>query len=883
MRPRGIRRLFRFPTRTARDVRSDVGEEVAFHLEMRTRELQSHGLNAVDADAQARREFGDPAHCARLLERRGHDMERSRMTTRMFGELRRDAVHAIRLIERNRGFSIAAIATLAVAIGGNTTMFGVVNGLFLQPLPISAPDRLARIYTGESTVSWLNAQDVRHQNPVFSDVIVQAQSQMSMAAEPLPLRLSVGLVSPDYFRVLGTRPLMGRTFQESDRAGVVVLGERFWRTRLGADPNVIGRPLTIDGRAYEVTGVMPRAFRGIAPAGFTRDVWIPVDPGGVHRGLTGDRTAARFEAYGRLAAGVHMEEAAAAMRVVGARLAGEHPEINQRFASIEVFPASGVGLYRGVAKTLLPVFVFVGFLSMVAVVVLLISCANLAGLLLGRAAARRQEIAMRLALGASRGRLARQLLTESLVLALIGGGAGLLLAVAANAGLSSLAGRLPVAVDLSLQVDYRVLGYTLVVAIGSALLFGLAPARRASRVDLVETLKGSSGVAPARHRMRHALIVGQVAFSAILLFWSCLFVRSLMHASEVETGFEANGVLLAEIQLADDMQPSTARVDTAFVELYERIRTLPFVEAAGWSSIVPLALRGNERFRVSTPDQPQSVPGLWIVASRLGPGWFETVRIPFVAGRDFAWSDREGSAPVVIVNETLARQLWNGAALGQQLKRGTITMEVIGVVRDSKYWTLGEPIAPTVYLPFRQSLALYPPTLHVRTSNPRDTAERIRQQVQAVTPGTSLDLRAMTDAVAAAVLPARIGAMVTGAFGLLGALLATLGVYGLIGYLVVQRSRELAIRRAVGASGRHIMRVAVGRTLLLAGVGLALGLVAGAGAAPLLGGLLVNVSPLDPVTLIATSAIVLAATALASAGPARRAARIDPLAALKAE
>jgi ABC-type antimicrobial peptide transport system permease subunit len=303
----------------------------------------------------------------------------------------------------------------------------------------------------------------------------------------------------------------------------------------------------------------------------------------------------------------------------------------------------------------------------------------------------------------------------------------------------------------------------------------------------------------------------------------------------------------------------------------------------GWSTVVPLALMGNERFRVSRADMPADVPGTWIVASRLSPGWFATVRIPVIAGRDFTWQDRAGAPRVVIVNETLARQFWNGAALGRQLRHGSTTSIVVGIVRDSKYWTLGEAIAPAVYLPFRQTPASYAPTLHVRTGNARATAERIRQAVQDLVPGAPAELKPMRDAVAAAVVPARVGAMVTGAFGLLGAFLATLGIYGLISYSVAQRSREVAIRRAIGAPTRHIVRIVLGSSAGLTAAGLVLGISSGALIAPVLGGLLVNVSPRDPLTVAATAAVVLATAVLASAPAAVRAARLDPLASLKEE
>jgi len=884
MRPSGIRRLFRFPSRTSDDVDSDIRDEISFHLEMRTTELVAEGRTPKEARAQAVREFGDASRASAALGRHDRRFERRHLLGRFASELRQDAGYGLRLIVRNKGFAVAAVLTLAVAIGGNTAMFTIVNALFFQPLAIRAPHEIARIHTGESTVSWPNLDDIRGRNTVFTDVIAQGHSLVSMAADPLPVRVWAGLVSMNYFSVLGAAPLAGRTLQPDDRrVDVVVLSERLWRTRFGGSPALVGQTITLDGRSREVIGIMPRTFRGIAPAGLARDLWMPVDVAGTHRGLATDRSATRFEAFGRLKPGTSVEQAGAAMRVLGTQMAAEFPATNQRFTSTEVFVASGIALYRGAGKSLLPVFMFVGFLSMVTALVLLIGCANLAGLLLGRAVTRRREIAVRVALGADRGRLVRQLLTESLVLGAIGGGVGLALALLLTSGVSVLTERLPVPIELNLALDVRVLTYTLLVAALSAMLFGVAPARRATRMDLVDSLKTDTTGRSARQRFRQVLIVGQVAISALLLFWSGLFARSLLQVNNVDPGFDASGVLLAEVQLADDAPGALERADSAFVELHTRVSAFPGVESVGWSTVVPLALMGNERFRVSRADMPADVPGTWIVASRLSPGWFATVRIPVIAGRDFTWQDRAGAPRVVIVNETLARQFWNGAALGRQLRHGSTTSIVVGIVRDSKYWTLGEAIAPAVYLPFRQTPASYAPTLHVRTGNARATAERIRQAVHDLVPGAPAELKPMRDAVAAAVVPARVGAMVTGAFGLLGAFLATLGIYGLISYSVAQRSREVAIRRAIGAPTRHIVRIVLGSSAGLTAAGLVLGISSGALIAPVLGGLLVNVSPRDPLTVAATAAVVLATAVLASAPAAVRAARLDPLASLKEE
>ncbi len=629
--------------------------------------------------------------------------------------------------------------------------------------------------------------------------------------------------------------------------------------------------------------MIPRRFHSIAPLGFSPDLWIPADNRGAHAGIANDRSAARFDLFGRLKPAVSVAQAQASLRVLGAQLAAEYPEINARFTATEVYPAGGLNLYRGVGKTLLPVFVFIGFATLLGGLVLLMSCANLAGLLLGRAAARRQEIAVRLALGAGRGRLVRQLLTESLVLAALGGAAGLILGSWSTRGLSYLTSELPFPIELNLSPDTRVLGYTLAVSALCAMLFGLAPARRASRLQLTDALRIDTGDGTRRQRFRQTLIVLQVAVSALLIFWSGLFFRSLLNAASVDPGFDVSDVLLVEVPLSDEAPGAEARAEAALVDLGQRVRSIGAVRQAGWSSVVPLAMQSNEKFRVTSADAPADERGPFVYANRLGPGWFDALRIPIVAGRDFTWQDRVGTPSVAIVNETLARQFWNGAAVGRTLRFHSKTAEVVGVVRDTKYWTIGEAIAPQVYLPFRQEPQRFAQTLSVRTVDPRGTAERLRADVQSLLPGAVPKIRPMRDAVAVAVLPARIAAIVTGAFGLVGAALATLGVYGLISFIVVQRSREVAIRRAVGAQTRHILGTVGGSSLRLTIVGLALGLAIGSLSAPLLGSLLVDVSPRDPLALVATAAIVCATAALACVRPTLHAMRLDPLSALKAE
>jgi predicted permease len=435
---------------------------------------------------------------------------------------------------------------------------------------------------------------------------------------------------------------------------------------------------------------------------------------------------------------------------------------------------------------------------------------------------------------------------------------------------------LPVSLELNLETDLRMLMYSAALTIVATLVCGLVPARGASRFDVVSSLKDSNNGATGPRRMRRALVVGQVAASAALLIWSGLFLRSLGRINDVNPGFDPTGVLLAGIELERNAGEPAERI---LVELQQRIADLPAVESAGLAKIVPLAMAGREEFDVSIADHTPYTPRR-VTANRLSPGWFDAVRIPFIAGRDFTSDDRQGAPMVVIVNETLARQFWNGDALGKRITYRKQPVEVVGVVRDSKYWTLGEEITPTVYLPFRQETASSM-TLHIRTADSKAATSAVLREMQRLAPAVPVEIEPMTEAVSVAVLPARIGAAATGAFGILAILLSALGVYGLVSFLVVQRTREIALRRALGAGTADIVRAVVGSSATLTIAGLAGGVGVGVLGGLALQGFIFGVSPLDLATLLGAASVVMAAALLASVVPALTAVRVDPIVALR--
>jgi predicted permease len=505
--------------------------------------------------------------------------------------------------------------------------------------------------------------------------------------------------------------------------------------------------------------------------------------------------------------------------------------------------------------------------------VLLIACANVAGMLLGRASARRQEIAIRRALGAGRGRVIRQLLTESMLLASIGGLAGGLLAHWLSGGITAASSWLPIAQDLDLRMDLRILVYATAVTALTAVLFGLAPAQRAAGFDVVASLKDDNGGSIGRQRMRRILVGAQVAMSTALLLWSGLFGRSLGRMQHVDPGFDPSGVLLATMTFERGSSP---QVNSIVTSIPQRVRDSGAVESAGLSTIVPLAMSDREEFDVTFADSTGAMVRRPVLANRLSPGWFATMRIPLVAGRDFTGTDRDGAPRVAIVNETLARQFWNGDALGRRIVHNRQSLDVVGVVRDSKYWTLGETAAPALYLPVLQG-SPRTVTVFARTTDRGSTTAVIQREVQRVAPELAVEIRPMDEAVAVALRPAQIGAAATGTFGVVAILLSGLGVYGLVSFAVLQRRREIGVRQVLGATPKDIAVLIVGTMARLTAAGITMGLAAGALGAMALRGFLVGVTPLDPVTVALDVAVVTIAALLACGPAALRASRTDPV------
>lgn len=797
---------------------------------------------------------------------------------KFLSDLGRDIALGIRLLARYPGFSAISIATLAAATGGNTAVFTIVNALLLTPPPVLEPARLASVDTGQSLTSWPIYEDIRDRTDVFVSVAAARLTLMSLELGGTSIRLRGQVTSPNYLTALGVVPARGRLYDATDTdVARVVLAHHIWVQHFGADPEIVGRTILMAGRSFQVAGIMPPGFRALAPPGVRLDFWIPVNPVS-DRASLGNRLLSQFEIVGRLKPGLDHATATAALRTMAHRLRLEHPELAESILAIEAGSVEGANAFRGMASLLLPVFAFLALLAVISAFVLIIGCSNIAGLLVGRAAMRQREIAVRLSLGASGGRLVQQLLTESLVLAIAGGTAGLLLARGLVGALSVAVARLPVPLDLTFALDYRVLVYLLALSTATAMFFGFLPARHAIRVDLASSLKVDNSGAPARLRLRRFLVTAQVAICSALILWSILFVRSLGKIHAIDAGFDATGIVLATIEL-DRGAIDAAHGDQLLTEWTQRVAATPRVQSAGLATVVPLALTGREEFDVSLPGDAAGTRRR-VVANRITPGWFATVHVALVGGRDFSWADRSGSPRVAIVNETLARQFWGGEAVGQRLRFGDRSIEIIGIAKDSKYRTLGEDTRPLIYLPLRQEYA-HLATLFARTSDARATADVMTHELQRLLPGTDVTIESMTEAVAVAVLPARIGAAVTGGFAAIAMALAALGVYGLVSFSVIQRTREIGIRRAIGATTADILRLVVGGHSMRIGFGLFIGGTIGALGARVFRSFLAGVGPADPVALFAVVVVVGGCALLASTVPALRATRGDPIAALR--
>jgi predicted permease len=821
-------------------------------------------------------------------------------------ELTRNLRYALRGLRKSPGFTVVAVATLALGIGVNATIFSLVSALLFRPLPVDRPGELVNVY-GRTTeaarhdaLSYPNYLDYREQSATLAGLIAHTNFFASLSREG-SAELVVGeVVSDNYFEVLGVQPALGRTFVAEEFAGagagpVAVISHDFWQTRFGGAADVLGRSFRMNGVTYAVVGVAPARFGGMLPA-VTVQLWIPlsmvdrVEPLGSHRNTGGPAAASLLDARGRhflwakgrRKPGVEVEHVAAELDAIATRLAAAYPGVNER-ERVAVLRTNSVAINPDFDGTVAPA----ALVLLTAVgMVLLVACANLANMMLARGALRRREMAVRIAIGASRGRLVSQLLTESLTVAVAGGAAALLVARWLTGLVAAFQPPLPISIGLDIAPDWRVLVFTFVTAVATGVAFGLVPALRASRPDLVSGLKDAGhgeGGRPRRIELRDALVVSQVAFSLLLLVVGALMARSLGAAANIDLGYDAGRT--AHLALALEMNGYDAADGGALVAAaQQRLLTLPEVEAVGVASRAPLSLNNNG-FGIFIEGHPSTVADRPIIldGASVDQHFFDVLGLRMVAGRGIEFADREERRRVAVITETMARRYWPGEdAVGREFRtaRGGEPYRVVGIVQDYRVDTPGEAPKPYLHLPL--PLHVTYASFLIRTTTPAAAlVPLLQRELRVLDPQlVFLEAGTLNDAVAVRIFPVRIGAWLIGAAGVLALLLAAIGLYGVIAFSVSRRVREIGIRRALGAPTTGVVVMVVRRGMVLVASGGVIGAVLAAAGASVLSSVL-YVGAFDVVSFGLAFAALLAVAALANSLPALRAARVDPMIALR--
>jgi predicted permease len=814
-----------------------------------------------------------------------------------------DARHSLRMFLQSPGFTIAAIAALALGIGATTGIFSIVNAVLLKPLPFPDPDRLVMFQTTSPEGAFPGASPTkfahwRQQTSVVQDVSAYRSSMVNLTGAGFEEQFSVDQVSRDYFRLLGADVVLGRTFSaDEDRPGgpkAVVLSHALWTRRFGADRSVLGRSISLSGEPYAVVGVIDARF-DVSEFGAPPEAWIPfqLDP------YTADQ-AHFFRVTGRLRPGVTLEQAQARLKLSAADYTRRFPNALSGGGSFSVERLQEI-VVRVARPTLLILLGAVAF-------VLLIACANVANLLLVRATARRREIAIRAAIGAGRGRIVRQLLTESVLLSVTGGILGLGLGVVAIRALLAInTADLPrLGVDGSaVSLDWRVLLFAAVVSLATGVLFGLVPALQASRADLGATIKESgsrSGTGLRQGRTRAALVVAEVGLALVLLVGSALLVRTAVALRSVNPGFDGHGVLTMRMSMLEPRYKTTAGVEAAVRDGVERLRSVPGVVRATAACCVPLeGGYGLPFVIVGRPltDGPFHGGGGWLTVS---PGYFEVFRIPVRRGRTFTDRDTANAPPVAIINDAMARQYWpKGDPLSERLIIGRGVgkefasegeRQIVGIVADIRDGGLNDDPGPTMYIPQAQmpdgvtalNAGISPLAWIVRMDgNPFAAVGPIREALRQATGLPVSEIRTMDQVVERSLSRQRFNMWLMTVFGAAALALAAIGIYGLIAYSVEQRNQEIGIRLALGATPGQVKQMVVSQGMRLVVVGLVLGVAAAAAFGKVVASLLYGVSPWDPITLVGAPLVLAAVAFLATWLPARRASRVDPMEALRYE
>ena len=881
---RSFRSLLRRP-----QLERELDEELRFHIDMQTEENLRRGMSAEEARRQAILLFGGvEGHREAARDARG---------TRLVEQVAADARYGARALLRAPGFTAVAVLTLGLGIGANTALFSLISGALWTPPPgVEAAGLHWATHLQDGRALGLAYPDYlawRDESGVFSELSTFIGADVAMGGEGEPERLKAELVTGNYFSVLRVRPELGRGFvAEEDRTPgthpVAVIGHDLWRRRFGGAADVVGRRVTINGEPFTVVGVAPEGFRGLDHIEEPTDLWVPmamhgaVAPGRVGLFEEVDQGTRGFRAVGRLRPGTTPESARAPLETLTHRAAAALPEAYEHVTP-GLFPfRSVIGPTRGGDMTIV-----LSMAAAVTLMVLLIACGNVANLLLARAAGRSREIAVRAAIGASRGRIVRQLLVESLLLALLGGAAGMLLAISTVRVFLALA---PVPFPLPVALDERALLATLALALATGIVFGISPALRASRADLTVPLRGATHGGRGRARPQRALVIGQLALSFLLLVTAGLLLSRLQRAIAVDEPFAAGDEVLT-LAVDPRTQGYTPEEVRAFQSaLIERAAALPGVEAASLTGRLPSEGRVCQGSVFA--DGVEQPTGEWCVAAEISvwPAFFRTLGIPVRRGRDFTLADRKGAGEVAIVNETAAARFWPGAdPIGHTIRLGDDTMPavtVIGVVPDVAHDRDGASALATVYRPEPQRESVFSTlTLLVRgRDDAAPLAGPLRAQIRELDPDLPVfAVRTMAQVTAESRSAVRLGSTLLLLFGGLALLLAAVGLHGVVAFAVVQRTREMGIRMALGATSRQIVALFGGDTLRVAGIGVGLGLLLAAAAGKVLSSIVQGLEPADALTVAAVAGVLVVAALLAALVPARRATRVDAMVSLRSE
>jgi putative ABC transport system permease protein len=877
---------------------AEIVEELSQHLE----EEYERAVRSGSSEDEAHQRVLEQIAASDLLHRELKNVERrasqeqvapgAQSKTKFFGDLTQDIRYALRVLAKNPAFTFIAVIALALGIGANSAIFSVVDAVLLRQLPFKHPEQLVMLWENaahlgfpRNTPSPANFLDWQKQTQSFTGMAAMVERSFNLTGVGEPERLEGRRVSANLFELLGVPAQLGRTFvPDDDRPGthVVLLSYSLWQRRFGSDPAVIGRALTLNGESYTVAGVMPQLMQLPGYENVNDQLWVPIAFPSEEAAQRGNHF---LEVIARRKPGVTLKQAQAEMETIAARLAQQYPDYNTRIGAVVVpLHEQVVG---DIKPALLVLLGAVGF-------VLLIACANVANLLLARAAVRQKEIAVRLALGASQSRLIRQFLTESVLLAMFGAGLGLLLTFF---GLRALRSFIPASISQveTINVDGRVLIFTVLVAVVTGIAFGLAPAIHGSHLNLNDTLKegGRDSAGGGKgNRARGLLVIGEVAVSFVLLIGAGLLINSFFHLRNLDPGFRADHLLTMKVDLSEVKYPDRERRAAFFDEVMRRIDKLPGVRSAAVAGNLPLTYNGDSMaISVEGVPDPPTDQRPDVIYRAIGRGYFNTMGIPIVRGRDFTDQDNADSKDVVVISEKTAQHFWPGQdPIGKRLKPGSSTSkspwrEVIGIVKDVRQNDLIAPPKMQMYFTYRQLKNIAANALVIRTTiEPLSLAGSVRNAIWSVDKDqTVADIDTMDHIVAGAVARQRFSMVLLGIFAALALLLASVGIYGVMSYSVAQRTREIGIRMALGARRADVLQMTVRQGLKLVGAGMILGLGAAFLLTRVMATLLYGISATDPMTFIGISVVLLVVAILASYVPALRATKVDPITALRAQ